>query len=104
MREYPKIHTVFKRDPANKHRTLIEGDYAQEAFAYLANNTWVFTEKVDGTNIRVMIQPPQSSDGAGRIVFGGKTDNAQIPSFLVRKLEERFLPQQETLLQQFPDG
>lgn len=101
MKEYHKIDTVFKRDPNNKFKTLILGDYSQDAFGYLANNEWVFTEKVDGTNIRVMI------DGAvwgGKITFGGKTDDAQIPSSLVRKLEERFLPQQEALSGAFPDG
>ena len=97
MNTYPKIDTVFKRDAANNFRTLIEGDWSQEAFGYLANNQWAFTEKVDGTNIRVMI-------ANGRVTFGGKTDNAQIPAFLVRKLEERFLPQQDALLAQFPDG
>lgn len=33
MVPYHKIDTVFKRDPANNHKTLIEGDYAQESFA-----------------------------------------------------------------------
>lgn len=97
MREYHKIDTVFKRDPATKHKTLLLGDYSQDAFGYLANNEWVFTEKVDGTNIRVMIGP----DG---VTFGGKTDEAQIPAFLVTKLQERFLPQTAALQEAFPDG
>jgi ATP-dependent RNA circularization protein (DNA/RNA ligase family) len=99
MREYHKIDTVFKRDPATKHKTLLLGDWSQDAFGYLANNEWVFTEKVDGTNIRVMI------DG-GNITFGGKTDDAQIPAALVQRLQERFLPHpnKDTLLAAFPDG
>lgn len=100
---YPKIDTVFKRDLATNHKTLVEGDYAQEAFAYLANNLWVFTEKVDGTNIRVMIGPCNES-GPGAITFGGKTDAAQIPAFLVTKLNERFLPQRDALAEALPDG
>lgn len=97
MKEYHKIDTVFKRDPETKFKTLILGDYSQDAFGYLANNEWVFTEKVDGTNIRVMIF-------GGNVTFGGKSDAAQIPAFLVRKLEERFLPQKAELCEAFPDG
>lgn len=97
MKEYHKIDTVFKRDPETKFKTLILGDYSQDAFGYLANNEWVFTEKVDGTNIRVMIF-------GGNVTFGGKSDAAQIPVFLVRKLEERFLPQKAELCEAFPDG
>ena len=95
---YHKIDTVFKRDPATKHKTLLLGDWSQEAFGYLASNEWVFTEKVDGTNIRVVV-------GADRkITFGGKTDAASIPAVLVSRLEARFFPQAEQLAEMFPDG
>jgi hypothetical protein len=97
MKEYHKIDTVFKRNPENKFKSIVLGDYAQDPFRFLAGNEWVFTEKVDGTNVRVMI-------GNGRVLFGGKTDDAQMPASLVRRLEERFLPQQAALLAQFPDG
>jgi hypothetical protein len=83
MREYHKIDIVFKRDPATNNKALILGDYAHEAFEYLANNKWVFTEKVDGTNIRIMIEP------LGGLCFGGKTDNAQIPADLAEHLRRR---------------
>lgn len=101
MKEYHKIDTVFKRDPNTKFRTLLMGDYSQDAFAYLANNEWLFTEKVDGTNIRIIVEP---AIAGGNIKFGGKTDDAQIPTFLVAKLQERFLPQREALSATFADG
>ncbi len=101
MREYHKIDTIFKRDPATKMKTLLMGEYSQDAFGYLANNEWVFTEKVDGTNIRVIVAPVIAG---GDIKFGGKTDEAQIPVNLVKRLEERFLPQKDALLAAFPDG
>lgn len=85
MNEYHKIQTVFKRDMENKAKTLLEGQYSLPEFEYLAMNTWVFTEKVDGTNIRVMLKN-------GGVTFGGKTDSAQIPAQLVTRLNERFLP------------
>jgi hypothetical protein len=101
MKEYHKIDTVFKRDPDTKFKTLILGDYSQEAFGYLANNEWIFTEKVDGTNIRVIVYP---AIAGGDIKFGGKTDDAQIPAFLVDRLQQRFLPQKAQLNEAFPDG
>lgn len=83
MKQYHKIQTVWLRDPENNHKTLLEGVWAKPEFQYLKDNEWVFTEKVDGTNIRVMW------DGES-VIFGGKTDNAQIPQFLVNRLNERF--------------
>lgn len=85
MNEYHKIQTIFKRDMTNKAKTLLEGEWAKPEFEYLANNKWSFTEKVDGTNIRIMFQD-------GHITFGGKTDSAQLPAQLVGCLNERFHP------------
>ena len=85
MKTYHKIQTVFKRNPETKFKTLLMGEYSLPEFEYLKNNKWVFTEKVDGTNIRVMFQD-------GKITFGGKTDRAQIPNQLVNKLNEKILP------------
>jgi len=82
MNQYHKINTIFKRDMANCGK-IIEGVFAEPDFEYLKNNVWVFTEKVDGTNIRVMWNGKQ-------VVFGGKSDNAQIPVFLLYKLQELF--------------
>lgn len=84
MNEYHKIQTVFKRDPATKYKTLLMGDYSLPEFEYLANNQWVFTEKVDGTNIRIKFD--------SKLTFGGKTERAQIPAKLVQRLEESFFP------------
>ena len=83
MSEYHKIQTVYKRDPATKHKTLLEGDFSLPEFEYLKDNKWVFTEKVDGTNIRIYFKD-------GKVVFGGRTDNAQLPAPLVERLQERF--------------
>lgn len=79
MKEYHKIQTLFKRDG----KTLLEGQWTTPEFEYLVNSMWVFTEKVDGTNIRVMLKD-------GGITFGGKTDKAQTPAQLVARLSERF--------------
>lgn len=97
MTEYHKIQSIFKRDMTSPRKTLVEGDWTQPEFEYLANNVWTFTEKVDGTNIRVIF-----SNGA--IAFGGRTDDAQIPAQLVGRLNERFLPLAAKLSAVFPDG
>lgn len=96
MKEYHKIQTVFKRDMANKGKSLLVGQWTMPEFEYLATNEWIFTEKVDGTNIRVMF------DG-DKVSFGGKTDNAQIPVRLIERLRERFADTQ-LLKSAFQDG
>ena len=83
MKRYHKIQTVFKRDPATKHKTLLEGQYSMPEFEYLRNNMWVFTEKIDGTNIRVIYDNKD-------ITIKGKSDKAQIPVFLYDALQEIF--------------
>ncbi|MEA1969984.1 MAG: RNA ligase family protein [Thermodesulfobacteriota bacterium] len=85
MKEYHKIQTVYLRDPATKHKTLLEGQFAKPEFEYLKDNTWVFTEKVDGTNIRVQWN-------GEHVTFVGKTDRADTPTFLLEKLSELFPP------------
>ena len=83
MSEYCKIQTVFLRDPETKYKTLLDGQWALPEFEYLAGCQWLFTEKVDGTNTRIMW------DGV-TVRFGGKTDNAQIPVPLLDVLQDLF--------------
>ena len=82
MKQYHKIDTIFKRDMEHGAK-IIEGSYAEPEFEFLKDNPWVFTEKVDGTNIRVMWNGES-------VTFGGKTDDAQMPVFLLYKLQELF--------------
>lgn len=82
MEHYPKIETIFQRDMAGTKR-LMPGVYCNETVEFLKDNQWVFTEKIDGTNIRVCW------DGH-RVSFGGRKDGAEIPSPLLKKLEELF--------------
>ena len=94
MKEYHKIQTLFKRDMENNGKRLLEGQWTLPEFEFLADNKWVFTEKVDGTNIRIIFKD-------GRVTFGGKTDSAQIPAQLVMRLNERFLPMAAQLQEVF---
>jgi hypothetical protein len=83
--EYHKIQSVYLRDPANNHKTFLLGQWTQPEFGLLDRLTWHGTEKIDGTNIRVIW------DGT-TVRFGGKTDNAQIPAVLVEHLQRTFTP------------
>lgn len=74
--EYTKIQTAFKRDGRN---VIIPGDWTLPEFTYLAGNDWAWTEKVDGTNIRLHWN-------GSKLTIGGRTDNAQVPAPLVARL------------------
>lgn len=106
MKEYHKIQTVYLRDPETNFKRLLMGEYALPAFEYLAKNKWVFTEKVDGTNIRVMCSNYQENGKTYGVMFGGKTDAAQIPAKLVSRLEELFHADEQRvrLAEMFPSG
>lgn len=82
MQTYHKIETIFNRDTEGT-KQLIPGSYRSKTVEYLKDNIWQFTEKIDGTNIRV------HWDGH-KATFGGRTENAQIPSLLMNKLNELF--------------
>lgn len=84
MNTYHKINTIFKREQQNGG-SLIIGEYSCPEFEYLRNNIWIGTEKVDGTNIRVIY------DGLNKTVeFRGKTDNARLPPMLPERLSKLF--------------
>ena len=89
MSEYHKIQTIYQRDLSRPRKPLIEGRWSLPEFEYLAGNAWTFTEKVDGTNIRVMFED-------GRLRFGGRTDAAEIPPPLLARLQQKFLPLADT--------
>jgi len=82
MKTYHKIQTIFKRDMNNKGK-IMENVYSLPEFEYLKDNKWVFTEKVDGTNVRV------HWDGY-KISFRGRIDNAQLPMPLIERIQELF--------------
>ena len=82
MKEYTKIETVFERDMEGTKK-LIEGKYRNETVAYLKDNEWICTEKIDGTNIGVIW------DGR-KVSYQGRTERAQVPTHLMNRLIELF--------------
>ena len=54
MKEYHKIQTVFHRSPESNYKQLMEGVFALPEFELLKDIEWTWTEKIDGTNIRIL--------------------------------------------------
>jgi hypothetical protein len=83
MIEYHKIQTIFKRN--EKTKKIIINDWTLSEFEYLKDNIWQFSEKIDGTNIRIDWDCLTS-----KITLGGRTENAQISANLISRLNEIF--------------
>lgn len=104
METYHKIQTLFKREQDGpKKGRMIRGAWTTPELEYLAGNEWEFTEKVDGTNIRVGYN--QIVDNIGRagdwgvsreVEFGGRSDSAMIPKPLLAYLYETFTTERFT--------
>lgn len=88
--KYPKINSLWKRKgleyDKNERKDFIEGDYACPEFALIKH--WHVEEKIDGTNIRILFEKE-----TGKVRFGGRTDNASIPAFLLDFLQDHFTPE-----------
>jgi hypothetical protein len=83
MTQYHKIQTAWLRNPETNFKEVLEGQWALPEFELLKDIDWLWTEKIDGTNIRVIF------DGE-TVVFKGKTDNADIPKHLLTTLQILF--------------
>jgi hypothetical protein len=78
---YLKINSAFKRDTSIPGNPIIEGDWSQSEFGYLSELNWRWTEKIDGTNIRLFW------DGHS-VTLGGRTDRANIPASIVDAVDK----------------
>lgn len=100
MTEYHKIETLYERDEKTfrlKEPLILKNP------VYGILRTWLFTEKIDGTNIRLIWEPAISGD-VGRpesLRIGGKTNNAQIHADLIVNIERMEL--REKFREVFPD-
>lgn len=83
MVKFQKIETIFNR-ATDGSKKLIEGSYQNEVVEYLAKNTWVCTEKIDGTNVGVVW------DGY-TVHFQGRSESSSLPGKLVDYLMGIFL-------------
>lgn len=75
-------------------KPLIEGEYSEDEFQYLAKSQWIGTEKVDGTNTRVIFTKSRTTgseaDFPRSLDYKGKSDDAHIPPGMVEALDAIF--------------
>lgn len=88
MQEYHKINGLYKRHTdgplKGQFKDGRDGDrpqFSKPEFEILYESQWIGTEKIDGTNIRIHYTPSS-------VTFAGRTDKAQIPTFLESFLVE----------------
>ena len=90
MKEYQKIETIYKFDSEIKR---FKKEFYNPIVEYLKDCKWFGTEKVDGTNVRVLWN-------GHSFEFGGRTDNAEIPKALMKVLTDNFNYDMEVLFEQ----
>lgn len=82
MTEYHKIETLFERD---KTTHKLKEPLVLKNPVYGILKEWQFTEKIDGTNIRIIWNPE-----AKEVLFRGRTDAADIHKDLLSYLASKF--------------
>lgn len=93
--EYHKIPGPFKRSTEGPDKNkVIPWNWSMPEFEVLADIPWQFTEKIDGTNIRIIW------DGHS-VEVRGRTDRANLAPDLVKTLMEMF---PEELMEQTFNG
>ena len=90
MKTYHKIQSIYRRDPSTKYKTFLDGAWSVPVFKLLKDIEWTFTEKIDGTNIRI------GWDGVDKIELGGRSNNADIPTPLTNYIREHFTTERMT--------
>ena len=93
MNSYHKIHNVFRRD--HETNKVVWWGFSKPEFHVLRDIPWLFTEKIDGMNMRIIYD-----DG---LRIAGRTDKAQIkPDLRERcmeigqKLEKHLVDHEDT--------
>ncbi len=90
--KYPKIDSLYERWRKDIHTKEqlpegikfgdhIEGIYSNPIFKYLRDCSWLWSEKLDGTNIRIIVPSQENPDI--RIKIKGRDDNSSIPQVLI---------------------
>ena len=91
--EYHKINALYNRwrkdlDPIEtlplnkKYGDFKDGEFAQSEFEYLFNNQWIWSEKLDGTNIRIYANWSEQY-GIHTFEVKGKDENSSIPKYVL---------------------
>lgn len=89
MERYGKIPAPFKRD--EKTNKIIRGQWSDPILEYLQDAKFLFTEKLNGTNIRLIYTPEEKVRHAkdleyvkpAKLSIKGRSDDAQVHGRLV---------------------
>ena len=90
MKEYQKIETLFKFDNELKG---YRKEFYNPIVEYLKDCKWVGTEKIDGTNTRVLWN-------GHSFEFGGRTEKSVLPKELLQLLQNIFNYDMEVVFEQ----
>ena len=102
--EYHKINGLYKRYRKDLNDELPDGkqygdfkigEFACPEFEYLFNNDWIWSEKLDGTNIRIYLNPD------GTYTLKGRTDKANIPKPLSEWISDWYYVNEDLINQTF---
>lgn len=80
--KYVKINTIWKRD---KKGNIIPGEYSKAEIPNI--KMWHLSEKIHGRCTKVTFE---RKDKQEKLLFGGKTDDAEIPVRLLNHLQDTF--------------
>lgn len=78
MEAYGETLTVFKRQ--ERSPIVDRGNWSSDVFEYLAGNRWIFQEKIDGTNMRIIV------DDQGVCDIRGRTDKTLLHPVLIKNM------------------
>ena len=98
MYKYNKMKTLFTRDEDFK----VTDEVSCKEFKNIC--TWLVTEKIDGTNVRIIYRPKQREEyrnNPATLEIRGKKDTSDMPSYLLHRLNEIF--GLEKFMEIFPD-
>lgn len=102
MTFYHKIQSLYQRNDRGDFMPY----YSCPEFEYLRDLQWDWSEKIDGTNIRIELSKEYDDDiEVGEPLvrrIGGRKENSQIPAKLIARLDEIF--PLKSLLRSFPDS
>lgn len=75
MDKYASIINVYPREPGSNR--ILDDQFSDPLLSYLYDAVWEATEKLDGTNVRLIV------NDAGGFEVRGRTDAAQLPPALL---------------------
>lgn len=80
MLEYGKTENIYARDMEADRKPLLRGQFRMPEVALVDPTRWIATEKIDGTNVRVILSC--TPEGQASVELKGRSDNANLPKDL----------------------